>query len=159
VFQAFKDVIRFEQALGTKLSDEPPAVPDPETIYFCNDLVAEETDEFFVAMSEGDLPKIADAIADSIWVLNVAAVRLGINLPAVWEEVKRTNMAKFGPGSWRREDGKLMKPPGWTAPDIEGVLLRQASLDHSYGGVVATGSRQAFAESVAALGSTFVSSE
>jgi predicted HAD superfamily Cof-like phosphohydrolase len=132
MFQAFRDVIQFELANGTNLSEGPPAITDPETVLFCNDLVTEETDEFFEAMADGDLPKIADGIADSIWVLCVTAIRLGIDLPSVWEEVRRTNMAKFGPGSRRREDGKLLKPLSWTPPDIEAILIEQSPLAVEY---------------------------
>ncbi len=28
-----------------------------------------------------------------------------------------------------REDGKWIKPPGWTPPDIEGVLRRQVRIE------------------------------
>jgi predicted HAD superfamily Cof-like phosphohydrolase len=151
MFQAFKDVVQFELANGVQLSDGPPAITDPETVLFCNDLVTEETDEFFDAMADGDLPKIADGIADSIWVLCVTAIRLGIDLPPVWEEVRRTNMAKFGPGSRRREDGKLLKPPGWVAPDIEGVLANQTPLSLEYYSVYAENSLLVPAEASTAI--------
>lgn len=136
MFQAFKDVALFEIANGHPLSDGPPAIPGPETVYLRNDLHTEEFDELCEAMADGDMPKIADSIADLIWVLTGTAVRFGIDLPEVWDEVRRANMAKFGPGSRRRDDGKLLKPPGWVAPDIEGVLVTQAPLDASYGFLV-----------------------
>jgi predicted HAD superfamily Cof-like phosphohydrolase len=150
MFQAFRDVIQFERANGTNLSEGPPAITDPETVLFCNDLVTEETDEFFEAMADGDLPKIADGIADSIWVLCVTAIRLGIDLPSVWEEVRRTNMAKFGPGSRRREDGKLLKPPGWIAPNLERALAQQMSLAAGYADVDDTGAARMLARTCSA---------
>lgn len=40
------------------------------------------------------------------------------------EEVDRSNLAKFGPGGRRREDGKWVKPDDWQPPDIKGVLQK-----------------------------------
>lgn len=132
MFQAFRDVALFEITNGNPLSDGPPAIPDPETVYLRNDLHTEEFDELCEAMADGDMPKIADSIADLIWVLTGTAVRFGIDLPLVWGEVKRANMAKFGPGSRRRDDGKLLKPDGWIAPNVEEVLADQLPLAEGY---------------------------
>lgn len=40
------------------------------------------------------------------------------------DEVTRSNLAKIGPDGAvaKRADGKVMKPEGWTAPDIAGAL-------------------------------------
>ena len=58
----------------------------------------------------------------TIWT----AVADGIELPAVWAEVQRSNMAKFPGGrAVMNESGKAVKPEGWTPPDIEGVLKNQ----------------------------------
>jgi predicted HAD superfamily Cof-like phosphohydrolase len=49
-------------------------------------------------------------------------------MPAVWAAVQCANEAKAieQPDGRRkvvrREDGKILKPEGWTPPDIEGVL-------------------------------------
>lgn len=49
-------------------------------------------------------------------------------MQALWDEVQRSNEAKAieqPDGSFkvvRRADGKILKPPGWTPPDIAGVL-------------------------------------
>jgi predicted HAD superfamily Cof-like phosphohydrolase len=135
MFQAFRDVAEFELACGHPLSDGPPAIPDPETVYLRNDLHTEEFDELCEAMADGDMPKIADSIADLIWVLTGTAVRFGIDLPEVWDEVRCANMAKFGPGSRRRDDGKLLKPDGWIAPNIERILAEQLTLADHYSSV------------------------
>ena len=52
------------------------------------------------------------------------AMNLGIPLNAVFAEVHRSNMAKLLPdGSvLRRADNKILKPDGWTPPDIRQVL-------------------------------------
>ncbi|HEY9664810.1 MAG TPA: nucleoside triphosphate pyrophosphohydrolase family protein [Allocoleopsis sp.] len=71
-----------------------------------------------------NLVEVADGITDTIYVLCQLARALGIPLNQTWEEVQRSNMAKVMPdGSVRRrEDGKILKPEGWTPPDIWEVL-------------------------------------
>ena len=66
---------------------------------------------------------VADGIADLIYVLLGRAIAYGIDLRPVWDEVQRANMSKEGGG--KRADGKILKPPGWRAPDINGVIARQ----------------------------------
>jgi predicted HAD superfamily Cof-like phosphohydrolase len=113
-------------------------------------LIEEEVGETLTAMRERNLVEIADGLADSIVVLVGTALEYGIDLTAVWNEVHRSNMAKFpectncagtgvvsellehdrhchscngrGTQLLRREDGKILKPPGWTPPDIKKLL-------------------------------------
>ena len=82
-------------------------------------LVHEETHELLGALSEGDLLRIADGIADSIYVLIGAALDYGIPLAEVWSIVCEANYAKIGPfgGTIKDPSGKVMKPQGWKAPD------------------------------------------
>ena len=74
-------------------------------------------------VSSTDLPKLADALADIDYVVEGTRIAFGIHGQDVAEEVHRANMAKLG--GPRREDGKILKPEGWTPPDIEGVLRSQ----------------------------------
>lgn len=132
MFQAFRDVAKFEAVNGNPVSDRTPEIPDPETVYLRNDLHTEEFDELCEAMAAGDMTEIADGIGDLIWVLLGTAVRFGIDMTPVWEAIRQTNMAKFGPGARRRADGKLLKPADWIAPDIEGILRAQPPLSIMY---------------------------
>jgi predicted HAD superfamily Cof-like phosphohydrolase len=73
-----------------------------------------------------DMVEFADACGDIDYVVEGARLAFGINGKPIADEVQRTNMAKFGPGSWVREsDGKQMKPEGWQAPDIKKLLEDQ----------------------------------
>ena len=72
-----------------------------------------------------------DALVDAwYYSLNVAA-RHGINLSSIFDLVHSANMAKKDPvtGKFirRESDGKIMKPVGWTSPDIEAEMERQTS--------------------------------
>lgn len=69
-----------------------------------------------------DLVSAADALADIDYTVEGARVAWGIDGVPIWREVHRSNMAKFGGPV---VDGKLMKPAGWTPPDIEGELRKQ----------------------------------
>jgi predicted HAD superfamily Cof-like phosphohydrolase len=70
-----------------------------------------------------DLAEAIDGLCDLIFVCLGAAVTWGIDLEPFWQEVVRSNMAKVGGPV--REDGKRLKPEGWTPPDIEGILEEQ----------------------------------
>lgn len=69
------------------------------------------------------LERIADDIADSIYVLCGLANCLGLPLAAIFAEVHRSNMTKAVDGKViKRSDGKILKPAGWTPPDIYTIL-------------------------------------
>lgn len=72
---------------------------------------------------EPRLPEIADALADIDYVVAGTRLQLGIDGGPVADEVHRANMAKVGGPI--DEHGKRQKPPGWTPPDVEGVLRAQ----------------------------------
>lgn len=123
------DVWHFHKACGI-----PALYPDeletlkPERIELRWSLIDEEVNrELRVALINGDVPKIADSIIDSIYVLIGLAIEMGIPLGPLWKEVHAANMRKTtGP---KREDGKQLKPDGWVGPDIEGVLRKYSNWD------------------------------
>ncbi|MFS0884935.1 hypothetical protein [Aeromicrobium sp. 179-A 4D2 NHS] len=67
---------------------------------------------------------VADTLEQIVDLCLCAGARFGFDMDALFTEVHRSNMAKVGPDGQviRREDGKVLKPEGWTAPDIESVL-------------------------------------
>ncbi|WP_063023866.1 hypothetical protein [Nocardia niwae] len=62
----------------------------------------------------------------TMYALSSLAVLLRIPLDEVWQAVNDSNMAKLVDGKVvrRESDNKILKPEGWTAPDIAGVLAR-----------------------------------
>lgn len=71
---------------------------------------------------EPDLIEVIDGLCDTIVVSYGTAESIGIDLEPFYDEVMRTNMAKKdGPID---ANGKRLKPPGWTPPDIRGVLAK-----------------------------------
>lgn len=71
-----------------------------------------------------NIVEAADAFIDLEYVIEGAMLEFGIDSGPLLEEVHRSNMAKKGGST--REDGKYLKPEGWTPPNIAGVLARQA---------------------------------
>lgn len=95
------------------------------------------TDNVDAFLTREGMVTVADALADIIVVCVGMALELGIPLDRVWAEVQRSNLAKrAADGSVRRRpDGKVLKPDGWTPPDIERALQEptQASWAHGDG--------------------------
>lgn len=110
-------------------------------------LILEEAAETVHALGKGDMVEYADGLADLIYVTVGAGLAHGVPLEAVWNAVQAANMAKFpvcatcnGDPDYGRcptcngnlrvaerdAGGKVVKPPGWTPPDIDGVLKRHA---------------------------------
>lgn len=69
--------------------------------------------------------KLADSTIDLDYVVEGTRLEFGINGEPLLNEVHRCNMKKFGFGSRTREDGKILKPAGWLAPEINRLLLEQ----------------------------------
>ena len=85
-------------------------------------LIQEEVDELWTANAAADPKECLDALID-ILVVTVGAIHsLGADGEGAWNEVMRTNFAKIDPATGRvnkREDGKVLKPEGWTAPELD----------------------------------------
>ena len=118
-FDPFGDVMAFHRKFGVRVGHRP-GLPSHETVALRLRLIAEETDELRDAVNQQDLVATADAIADLLYVVYGTAVSFGIDIRPVFAEVHRTNMAKAGGST--RADGKVLKPKGWTPPEIAPLL-------------------------------------
>ena len=70
----------------------------------------------------------ADALVDAYYYSQNAATKKGVNLSDLFHVVHGANMAKRDPASGKflkRDDGKIIKPPGWQEPDICAEIERQ----------------------------------
>ena len=82
-------------------------------------LIREEYDEYIHAK---DLTEDLDACMDMIWVILGYCYMRGYDVDGAWNEVARSNLAKINPATGKvikREDGKVLKPEGWTPPSLE----------------------------------------
>ena len=84
------------------------------------DLIKEEHDELVVAINNSDRVETLDALVD-ILVVTIGAIHsMGADAEGAWREVMSTNFAKIGEDGKvrKREDGKVLKPLGWKAPEL-----------------------------------------
>ena len=126
------DVADFHAACDVPIMRECAIVAN--RVELRRDILREEWRETDEAMAAGDMVELADGLADIIYVAIGTALEFGIPLDRVWAEVHRTNMAKRDPATGkvrRREDGKVLKPEGWTPPDIAAALDIGAKLPAS----------------------------
>jgi predicted HAD superfamily Cof-like phosphohydrolase len=109
----FKDVDTFATAC-----DQPPS-QDNYKMYL--GLIDEEHEELKDAVNANDRVEQLDALVD-ILVVTMGAIRAaGWDAEGAWKEVMRTNFAKIDSTTGKvrkREDGKVLKPEGWTAPEL-----------------------------------------
>jgi len=118
-FDPFEAVLEFHRAFDV-LVGRAPASPDSGVVDLRLKLIKEELAELEAAMVEGDLIGIADGLADLLYVVYGTAASYGMDIRPIFDEVHRSNMAKVGGA--KREDGKVLKPDGWAAPNLAPIL-------------------------------------
>ena len=119
----FEKVGDFMEAFGQRVEMEP-TWPDFNTRELRLELIQEELEELSDAVADRDMIQIADALTDLLYVVYGAGHAFGLDLDECFEEVHRSNMSKLGENGRpiHREDGKVMKGPGYFEPDLEGIL-------------------------------------
>ena len=119
----FELVGDFMEAFGQDVQLEP-TWPDFNTRELRLELIQEELDELSDAVADRDMIQIADALTDLLYVVYGAGHAFGIDLDECFQEVHSSNMSKLGPNGKpiHREDGKVMKGPGYFEPDLENIL-------------------------------------
>lgn len=69
-----------------------------------------------------------DALID-ILVVTIGAIHsMGSDAEGAWKEVMSTNFAKIDKETGKvrkREDGKVLKPTGWVAPNLESFIKKE----------------------------------
>jgi predicted HAD superfamily Cof-like phosphohydrolase len=84
-------------------------------------LMQEEGGELADAIIKQDKVETLDALIDLIVVTIGAIHSLGVDADGAWREVLNSNLAKIDKDTGKvckREDGKVLKPEGWTPPDL-----------------------------------------
>ena len=137
---SYERVREFMEAFGHPVYDEPTEVMDADWLHMRLELIREELGELYEAcgyetsewnevvpvrqMNKTDLVAAADALGDLEYVVNGAALGMGIPLPDVVAEIHRSNMTKLGPDGKPiyREDGKILKGEDYEPPQLEKVL-------------------------------------
>jgi predicted HAD superfamily Cof-like phosphohydrolase len=108
---------------GQKVVDKPE-IPDAEIVNLRIELISEEVEELWDACKDKDIIGIADALTDILYVTYGAGHAFGVDLDKCFAEVQRSNMSKLGEDGKPiyREDGKVMKGPNYSEPDLKKTL-------------------------------------
>jgi predicted HAD superfamily Cof-like phosphohydrolase len=115
----FRDQEKFMRACDQTVDTE-----NIEQYKLYHELIKEEVQELEDSRTkEDDL----DALID-ILVVTIGAIHsMGADAEGAWKEVMSTNFAKIGEDGKvrKREDGKVLKPIGWVAPDLTPFLEKK----------------------------------
>jgi predicted HAD superfamily Cof-like phosphohydrolase len=118
VTNPFRDQEKFMQACDQSVTG------DQKQYDMYISLIEEEFNELQEA--EDDVEAL-DALIDIIVVTIGAIHSAGWDAEGAWKEVMATNFAKIDRETGKvrkREDGKVLKPTGWTAPDLKPFLKK-----------------------------------
>ena len=118
----------YDQPRNTK-----PTLLDPSTSMLRYELGKEELIEYLEACNNDDLVEVTDSLADQLYILLGTMVAHGMQdiIEDVFDEVHRSNMSKLGVDGKPiyREDGKILKGPNFTPPNIEQFLTDAGQLE------------------------------
>jgi len=91
-------------------------------------LIEEEANELADAITAHNKVETLDALVDILVVTIGALHSMGADADGAWKEVMRTNFAKIDKETGKvrkREDGKVLKPIGWTPPELEPFVTKK----------------------------------
>lgn len=117
----FEDVVAFHEEFKNHGSSHPCLLTD-DLFNFRMMFIHEETQEFYRAHQQGDLPKAADALVDLVYVAMGTAYLMGIPWQTIWSLVQETNLRKIradeaNPSLRGYNQFDIVKPDGWRSPD------------------------------------------
>jgi len=122
----------FQSAYNQPRSSKPRLL-ESEEFYLRYRLGKEELVEYLEACNNDDLVEITDALADQLYILLGTMVAHGMQdiIEDVFDEVHRSNMSKLGVDGKPiyREDGKVLKGPNFTPPNIQQFLADNGQLE------------------------------
>ncbi len=113
----------FMESFGQEVKSKPE-FPSDNTVKLRIELISEELQELVDACNANDIIEVADALTDILYVTYGAAHSFGIPIDECFKEVQRSNMSKLGEDGKPiyREDGKVMKGPNYSVPNLKNVL-------------------------------------
>ena len=111
-----------DQASFMRACDQTVGVENRDQYALYLDLIREEVQE----LEDSQHPvSDLDALID-ILVVTIGAIHsMGADAEGAWNEVMRSNLDKIDPESGtvlKRDDGKVLKPEGWTPPNLDPYL-------------------------------------
>ena len=126
ITNAIDAVKEFNKAFKIKYSKTQNGNLDQSIVELRYRLMQEENDEYLEAAKNKDLDEIADALGDKLYILcgTILAHGLQDKIVDVFNEIQRSNMSKLSQDGKPviREDGKILKGPGYFKPKIKDIL-------------------------------------
>lgn len=121
---AYEKVREFHETYGLLIA-EKPEFPDDRTTTLRMNLIEEEFLELQSALADKDLVGVADALTDLQYVILGMMISYGIDGDKCFDEVHRSNMSKLDNGRVirRPSDGKILKGPMYSPPNLEKILF------------------------------------
>ena len=120
-----KQVEEFYDAFNHPKASAPKYM-ETERLIMRHNILHEEVVELFDAGITGDIVEVGDAITDCLYILIGTAIEYGLadKLPAMFDEVHRSNMSKLGEDGKPiyREDGKILKGPNYQPPYLKDIV-------------------------------------
>jgi predicted HAD superfamily Cof-like phosphohydrolase len=120
-----KAVEKFHNTFLIENGTEPRLLPQAESELRFR-LMEEENLEYLDACVQGDVTEIADALGDQLYILCGTILKHGLQhkIEEVFDEIQRSNMSKLGEDGKPifREDGKILKGPNYSKPNIKSIL-------------------------------------
>jgi len=116
-----------DQEKFMKACDQSVDVFDPGQYEMYLNLIEEEFKELQEARAMNNDIEELDALID-ILVVTIGAIHsAGFDAEGAWKEVMQTNFNKIDKDTGKvrkREDGKVLKPVGWTPPELSPFISK-----------------------------------
>jgi predicted HAD superfamily Cof-like phosphohydrolase len=120
------DLIKeFHVKFELEYKDKPRTLP-LELRHFRIDFMEEELVEYIEASHSGNLEKQLDALVDLVYVALGTAHMQGFDFNEAFKRVHEANMKKIratnAESSKRKSAFDVIKPPGWSPPDLSDLV-------------------------------------
>lgn len=119
----------FHESFGLGVSNELKSDLGASKNLLRFNLMDEENKEYLEAATNNDMVEVADALGDMLYILCGTILEHGMQhkIEEVFYEIQRSNMSKLGANGKPiyREDGKVLKGPNYSKPDIASILEKE----------------------------------
>jgi len=134
MLEQLNKVAEFHKAFGQENGKWPILLPHSE-FDLRHTLMKEENDEYLEACHKKSLVDVADALGDQLYILCGTILKHGMQhiILDVFNEIQESNMSKLGPDGKPilREDGKILKGPGYFRPDLNKFIRVEKDASNS----------------------------
>ena len=117
-----RDIRDFMMKFGLAYGGYPRSL-DLDLFIFRRNFMLEELGEYITAWENNDKERMLDALTDLLYVVFGTAHLHGFNIDEAWRRVHEANMrkerAKTKEESTRKSAYDIIKPAGWTPPNLE----------------------------------------